>query len=207
MANLPIIILGCSGHCKVLIDALVISKKKIIGIACPDLKKNDTYYGQKVIGNDDEILKYNPDEIELVVGVGQIHGCSIRKRLLNLFTEKQYKFASIIHPASTVSPSVVLSEGVQIMANTVIQADSKIGSHVIVNTGATIDHDCVIGDFSHLAPGVTLSGNVKIGKNCHIGTGTSIIQNITIGDNCLIAAGSVVYQNIESDTKLIQKKT
>jgi sugar O-acyltransferase (sialic acid O-acetyltransferase NeuD family) len=77
-----------------------------------------------------------------------------------------------------------------------VQADTKIGEHTIVNTGASIDHDCAIGSFCHIAPQVTLCGEVSVGDGTIVGSGTTVVPGITIGKWCKIGAGSVVTKNI-----------
>lgn len=40
------------------------------------------------------------------------------------------------------------------MPNVVINADTIIGNHVIINTGSIIEHDNQIGDYVHVSPNV-----------------------------------------------------
>ncbi len=82
------------------------------------------------------------------------------------------------------------------MPGVIVQADARLGRHVIVNTAATVDHDCVLGDFAHIAPGVVLCGAVQVGEGTLVGAGSVIAPNLTIGANCLIAAGSVVTTHL-----------
>ncbi|HIC96179.1 TPA: transferase, partial [Candidatus Bipolaricaulota bacterium] len=70
------------------------------------------------------------------------------------------------------------------------------GENVIINTGATIDHDCVIEDYVHISPGVHLAGNVKLGELSHIGIGASAVQRVKIGKGVIIGAGAVVIDDI-----------
>ena len=44
------------------------------------------------------------------------------------------------------------------MANSVLNNNVTIGSHVIINTGSIIEHDNVFGKFSSTGPGVTTGG-------------------------------------------------
>jgi UDP-3-O-[3-hydroxymyristoyl] glucosamine N-acyltransferase len=48
-------------------------------------------------------------------------------------------------------PSASIAEGVMILHGSVIQADTIIGKHVLVNTAASIDHENVIGDYAHVS--------------------------------------------------------
>jgi len=82
------------------------------------------------------------------------------------------------------------------MAGTVINAASVIEDLVIVNTGATIDHDCRIGCGVHIAPQCALAGNVTVGEGAFLGTGAKAIPGVQIGRRATVGAGAVVIRNI-----------
>ena len=67
---------------------------------------------------------------------------------------------------------------------------------MVINTGASVDHDCKIRDGVQLAPRVVLGGRVHIGDLSFVGIGATIINRIVIGRNCLIGAGAVVVRDI-----------
>jgi UDP-perosamine 4-acetyltransferase len=199
----PVLILGAGGHAKVLIEALMQSGADIAGIADQDpAMVGAKLFNVPVIGGDDIVSEFPPGEIALVNGLGSIGFPVRRTQLFELFREKGYCFATVIHPSAVIASDVVLDEGVQIMAGAVIQPGCRIGRNAIINTRASVDHDCIIGHDVHIAPGVTLSGGVQVGDRVHIGTGAIVIQGIVIGNNSLIAAGAVVAANILADTKV-----
>lgn len=213
MNKLPIIIIGAGGHAKVLIDTLLMLDEKILGIVDEDEGKIGTeILDIPVIGNDSLISNYSVGEIVLVNGIGSIQYMNARKNVYDKFKNGGYSFLSIIHPSAIIGRQVTLEEGVQIMAGTIIQIGSYIGSNSIINTRVTIDHDCMIGKHVHIAPGTVLSGSVEIGEEVHIGTGSAVIQNIHIGSHSTIGAGSVVVKSMPENivawgvpAKVIQK--
>lgn len=105
--------------------------------------------------------------------------------------EKKYKFVSVYHPSSSVSRLAKIGEGTVVMAGAVVQAGAKIGRHVIVNTGASVDHDCIVGDFAHIAPGVHLCGGVEVGAGALVGVGSCAVPGAKIEAWSLTKAGSV----------------
>ena len=62
------------------------------------------------------------------------------------------------------------------MANSVLNNNVTIGSHVIINTGSIIEHDNVFGKFSSTGPGVTTGGNVEVGELTHLGIGSTVLN-------------------------------
>ncbi|GMB01705.1 acetyltransferase [Pelosinus sp. IPA-1] len=200
----PVIIVGAGGHAKVVIDMLRGSSVEIIGATDSNPEKMNTYVlGIPVIGTDEVILHYKPEQIFLVNGMGSVGLPAIRREIFDYFKTLDYSFATVIHPSAIVASEVIFGEGVHIMAGAVIQPGCHIGSNSIINTAVSVDHDCRIGSHVHLAPGVTLSGGVEIGDGVHIGTGAIMIQGIKIGGNSVVGAGAVVIKNVAEDTKVI----
>jgi UDP-perosamine 4-acetyltransferase len=196
----PVVLIGGGGHAKVLIEALRLSEVEIAGItdprqdACPAAET-----GVRIIGDDDTIENYSPDDFTLAVGLGGVRANGQRRILFDRYRERGYRFLTIIHPSAIIASDCQIDDGAQIMAGAVIQPGCRIGANTIVNTRASVDHDCTIGDHVHLAPGVTLSGSVRIAANTHVGIGTCVIQNIEIGESVTIGAGSVVIHDLPAD--------
>lgn len=194
MSSKPVIIIGNGGHARVLIEILLMQKKEILGYTAPAQEHNP--YHIPYLGTDEEILHYDQREIELVNAIGSVSTTKLRTYIFTFFKSRGYHFLNIIHPSAVVSSTVLLGEGVQIMAGAIIQPFVRIGDNTIINTSASIDHDCYIGKNCHIAPGCVLSGSVTVGEGTHIGTGTNIIQNVKVGKNVIIGAGSLVLKHI-----------
>jgi acetyltransferase-like isoleucine patch superfamily enzyme len=75
-----------------------------------------------------------------------------------------------------------------------------VGAHVVVNTGAIIDHDCRIAEFAHLAPGSCLAGNVRVGAGCLVGVGSSVGPGVRLGEWSTLGAGGVAMSDIPANT-------
>lgn len=193
----PIIVLGGGGHAKVLIDILRRLNCRLLGITDPNQAMGQLLHGVNVLGADSVVFDYSESGIELINGVGSLpKDKGLRAALFNTFNSKGYHFKTLIDPTAFIAADVELSEGVQVMAGSIIQAGTKIAENTIINSGAIIEHDCRIGQHVHVAPGAVLSGTVKVGNHVHIGTGATIIQGINIGTGSIIGAGSVVTQDI-----------
>ena len=199
--NNPIIILGNGGHASVLTEILLLQGRKVLGFTAPEEQRNS--YGLGYLGTDEMIRTFNPEKVDLVLGLGTVNISYVRQSIFEDLKNQGYTFATCIHPTAIISATARLAEGVQVMAGAIVQPHVRIGENTIINTGSIIEHDCVIGSHIHIAPGTTISGSVIIGNGSHIGTGSSIIQGIEIGGNSLIGAGAVVISNIGTNKKAI----
>ena len=202
----PVIIMGAGGHTKVLVEVLKLSGGHIIGLVAPNIMPGSSCFGVTVLGEDDALAMYSPDDVELVNGIGALPGRWKRWKVAARMRRKGFRFSQAIHPSAIISTDAVLGEGVQIMAGVVIQPGVQVGQDCILNTGVLVDHDCKIDNACHLAPGVTLSGNVEIGGYTHLGTNTSAIHGILIGAHSVVAAGSVVYEDIPDNVIFVQRR-
>ena len=199
------LILGAGGHAKVVADVMQLTGVSVDGFVTPNLDVGNYFLNATII-NDDDVLRWKPDEVNLLNGIGSLPYSMLRWRIAEKMRRHGYRFGQVVHPSSIVARDVTVNEGGQVMAGAVIQPGSSIGRDTIINTGTSIDHDCVIGDQCHIAPGVSCSGGVKIGDDCHIGTGAVITQGVTIGNGCVVAAGSVVYRDLSDHSRLIQHR-
>jgi len=201
--SFPVLILGAGGHAKVLIEALHHLHIPIKGITSADLaSQGQAILGETIIGGDDKITYFSPDQIRLVNGLGSIGDSLVRRKLYESWRARGYFFAKVVHPAAVVAADVVMEDGVQIMAGAVVQPGTIICANSIVNTRTSVDHDCHIDAHVHLAPGVTLSGGVHVGENTHLGTGATVIQGVKIGRNCLVAAGALVVNDVDDGMRV-----
>jgi len=195
--NCPLLVLGTGGHARVLLDALFLRGCTVLGMVGPDSQRHGTsIMGITVLGSDAVVYEYSPAEVELVNGLGSIGSMAARRELFTRFSASGYRFAQVIHPSAIVARDVVLGEGVQLAAGSIVQTAARIGENTLINTRASVDHDCVIGAHVHIAPGCTLSGGVQVGDSVHIGCGATIREGVCLGEGCLVAAGAVVVAEV-----------
>lgn len=193
-----IILLGGGGHCKVVIETILLEKKyDVVGIIDLQEKVGQSVSSIPIVGTDEELREYLIKKVDFCfITLGSVGNPNLRIKLFNKAKEIGFKFPNIIHPGSMISKSAKMGEGNYIAAGVIINADSIIGSNCIINTSTVIEHDCKIGDFVHFASGVTLCGGVEIGSFSHIGSGSVVIQHLRIGKNTIIGAGSTVIEDI-----------
>lgn len=189
-----VVIIGASGHGKVIADTVLKSGDKVVGFFDDGVEKGTQIVGFSVLGKTEDYKNYS--DCEFVIAIGDSY---IREKIAN---ELPVKWYTAIHPTAVISSlDVEIGEGTVVMANAVINSSAKIGKHCIINTGAIVEHDNVLEDYVHLSPNVVLSGIVKVGKSTHIGAGSCTKQVLNIASDCVFGAGSVIVKDItESGT-------
>ena len=185
MINHKVILQGGGDHARVVVDCLQDLGADIIGIFDPK------YQGE--LFKVPQRGKYDRASYPEALCVIAIGDNAIRKKVA---AETAHRFFNVIHPTAVVSQKASIGNGSMILHNTVIQANTKIGEHVIVNTSAQVDHDCHIGSYAHIAPGVVLCGTVTVGEGTFIGAGAVVIPGKKIGRWATVGAGAVVISDL-----------
>jgi sugar O-acyltransferase (sialic acid O-acetyltransferase NeuD family) len=189
-----IAIIGAGGHGKVVLSTLVAAGQHVDAFFDDD----STLIGKTVLGIPVEgpLNAATPDRIKsLVIGVGDNR---VRQSLAKRFSWVTWLTAR--HPSSWIDSSVVLEGGSVVFAGAVVQPDTIIGEHAILNTGCTVDHDCRIGAFVHLGPGVHLCGDVSVDEGVLLGVGAIVRPGIRIGRWSVVGAGAVVIRDVPAES-------
>lgn len=187
------ILIGASGHAKVILDILQQNNLKVDEIldANPPVSE---LFGVPVSLDDGQQVS---GETEAVIAVGNNR---VRKKIAEI---RLLQYVAAVHPRSTVSPFAQIGAGTVVMANAVINPEASIGKHCIINTGAVIEHDCVLGDYVHISPNAALAGNVTVGEGSHIGIGAVAIQGVTIGKWVTVGAGAAIIRDVPDGVTVV----
>lgn len=202
MSKENVIIVGASGHSKVIIDCFEKEGKyEILGLLDSNRTIGEETLGYKIIGTDSnlsELLLENPN-CKLFVAIGDNW---IRYKVIEKLSGlvPNLKFASTIHPSAQIGKNVRIGEGVVVLAGAIINCATEIGDYTIINTKASIDHDSCMLKYSSLAPNVTTGGNVVIGEYSAVSIGATIKHGVTIGCHSLIGAGALLLNDCPDNT-------
>lgn len=191
----PLILIGGGGHCKSVIGIAEKCGFDILGIIDRPSEFGNKVLDYKVVGNDDEIVKY-VDKAVFHITVGFVKNADLRIRLFENVIKNGGKIVSIVSPNACVSKYSEIGEGTAIMNFANINAGAVIGRNAIINNFANIEHDVKIGEHTHISTGAMINGDCKIGNRCFIGSQTVIANGINICDDAIIGAGAVVVKDI-----------
>lgn len=185
-----VIIIGASGHGKVVADTILQSGDRVRGFLDDNPELGESFIGFPVLGTVDQFVDY-PDA-KFVVAIGN---AKIREKIVEKLAGVSWYTA--IHPRAVISSlDTSIGEGAVVMADAVINAGARIGKHCIINTGAVVEHDNRIEDFAHISVGAKLAGTVHVGKGTWVGIGAAVKNNVEICEECMIGAGAVVVGDV-----------
>ena len=197
-----IIIIGSSGHAKVVIDIVQQEGKyHIIGLIDRFRKVDEETIGYKILGKEEDLPKLI--KMHTIKGIlVAIGDNSIRAKVVSSVRETcpNICFVSAIHPHASIATNVSIGEGTVVMAGVSINPCVSIGEFCILNTNSSLDHDSKMANFSSLAPRVVTGGYCDIGEYSAICIGATLIERVHIGKHTVIGAASLVLKSLGAYT-------
>ena len=103
----PLVLLGAGGHAKVLVSLIQALGRPVAGVCDPSLAREGAmvWRGMPVLGGDEALDRFDPSEVELVNGLGQLVGGVARERLFASMAARGFHFPALVHPAAWVDPT------------------------------------------------------------------------------------------------------
>lgn len=141
------------------------------------------------VEEDDQLVR----EFDFIITLGVF---PLRRRLFRIIRERDGRLASVIHPATSISPSAKIGANVVVNAFAVVSPNAKIGDLVLIEDHSSIGNGCILGDNTLLAIGVRMGSGVVCEGDIFLGMGAIVVNNTTIGRRSYIGAGAVVTGDI-----------
>ena len=207
MKTAEIIILGVNGNCIDIAEAIDLLTErgtpvKMAGFLDDNIAvQGKPVAGFPILGKIADAPKFA--DAKFICGIGSSQ--SYRRKLAIIASTglPVERWATLVHPAASVSRSARLGCGTVVLANSVVGANARVGNHVMVLQNSVISHDTVVGDGCAIATGVSISGLVVVGTNCYVGSNTSVKERLQIGDRALVGMGAVVTRDVAADTMVV----
>lgn len=141
----PLIIIGCGGHAKSLIDIVETTNEfEIIGLVGRGSEVGKKILGYSVIGCDGDLNRIQKRCSNALLAIGQLKDATLRKRIAAMIIELQFNTPTIISSKAHVSPHARIGEGTTIGHGAIINAGAVIGRFCIINSHALIEHDSTL---------------------------------------------------------------
>ncbi len=195
-----IVIVGASGHAKVVIDIVEReAKHHIAGLIDTQRAIGEVVLGYPVIGREADLPELTRQHqlggVLIAIGDNFVRS-QVTERIAQLCP--QLPIVSAIHPGASIARDVSIGAGTVIMAGACVNPCVTISRGCILNTLASLDHDSVMEDFSSLAPRVATGGNCRIGVCSAICIGAVLSHGVHIGEHTVVGAGSTVLHSVPS---------
>lgn len=167
-----LLIIGAGGHGRSVAEAIQLNGEfEIAGFLDDSWPTNTKVWSYPIHGGTSEISQYRSVADWVIVAIGNN---KLRAELLGKLVEAGFQIATVKHPAAIISPLATIGAGTTIMAGAIIGTDSKLGKGVIVNSGATVDHDCEVEDFGHLGVNTCMAGGSRLGEGAWLHAGNAL---------------------------------
>lgn len=195
-----IVVFGSGVHSKVIFSEIIkIKKYNFLGFVddfSQKGKKIITYKKKSFfnLGKIKDVLKNNGGEGSKLYGIIGVGFNYTRKKIVKevFKLDKTFKWETVISKNCILNGNINIGEGSLIMSGVVINTETTIGNHCIINTSSSIDHDNYFKDFSSCGPGVVTGGKVTLGENSYLGIGSIVKHGVQIGKNTVIGGNSFV---------------
>ncbi len=189
-----LIIIGAGGHARACAEIAARCGFTVVGFCDPARALGEWINGVPVIAEDDErLLAEWTKDTQLFVALGNN---ARRVELGELAQEQGIELATLADPTTVVSTSAETGAGSVLMANVVVNANTRVGAHCILNTACTIDHDGDLADGVQIGPGVHTAGGVRFAEKALAGVGASLVPGVRVGREAIVGAGAVVTEDV-----------
>lgn len=141
-----------------------------------------------------------PGGTHYAVGVGD---SAARARIDARLSGLGWQAASLIHPAATVGPDVLLGPGSIVCPAACITTSVRIGRGSIVNVAASVHHDASLGEFVTLSPHAAVLGRARVGDRSTIHSAAVVLPRVRVGRDCVAGAGAVVLNDVPDGSVVV----
>lgn len=193
-----ILILGASGHARVLVD--IVERQgayEIAGFVDREGRRQCRVTGYQVLGTDDAIgqiaREQGVDSCCVAIGDNWARGQVVHTLAT---THPELRFPVLVHPSASIGRDVTLGDGTVVMAGAIVNSGTRVGEFCILNTHSSLDHDCELSSFASLGPGAVVGGHVRIGPYSAVCLGARVVDTAGVGEHVVVGAGATVLQDI-----------
>ena len=156
-------------------------------------KRGHQIEGVAVLGAADQIDRELNSKPSFICAIGNNR---IRLDVVTRLLALGWKGASVVDPSVYCSESVIIGPGSYVAPQSTLSPYCEIGSHVIVNFGASITHNVKLEDYSQVAPGAGVMGFGALKEGAFVAANGVVMPGVTIGAWATLGACSFAMQDI-----------
>ena len=160
-----VVVWGASGHAIVVAGILdLLAEYELVGFLddVNPQRQGEVFCGRRILGGREQLTLLKEEKVvHVALGFGQ---CSGRLEIGSFLEESGTTILTLVHPSAVIGPGVRIGEGSVVQAGVVLDPNSEIGKHVILNKKASVSHGAMIEDGVHICPGANLASDVQVGR-------------------------------------------
>lgn len=196
----PLVLLGAGGFARETVELVRAVNDpcptfELLGFLDDDPKLHGTTRNGTEILGPLAALAEMPD-VAVAVCLGSPENPTLRRSIVARLALPDERFATLVHPSSTIGASVHVGVGTVVHAGCVMTAELSIGRHVSLMPNVIVTHDDVLEDFVTVGGGTTFAGSVSVGESAYVGAGVAVREGVDIGRDSLVGLGSVVLSDV-----------
>lgn len=149
--------------------------------------------GRKVYTFDQIKQIYSPDEIRIIISLGEP---TARKAVYDRIKADGYKLHTYIDVSARIWDNVQIGEGCIVFPETVVDNNTVLKENSIIYLNAMVGHDTVVGAHSVVSVKSFIAGHCNIGACSYIGPGALLKDRLQIGEEGVIGLGAAVYRDV-----------
>lgn len=201
---MKIVIIGGRGTAIVVADQMFDARHRfgmdieVLGLALDDHSGGDEISGYPILCDIKDAYKRfgGYEDVKFVYQLYRPDVIRERTKILSDLNIPSDKFATFIHPSVMLAKSARIGYGNILLANVVVNCNSKLGNFNTINSGALLGHDIIVGDNNYFAGQVCVGSGIKIGSMNFFGLNSSIRNGIEIGDGNVVGMATNITKGI-----------
>ena len=197
-----LLVLGASGHAKVVLDAIERSGTyRVAGLVGKGGPAGSRVFGYPVLGDDGDLPSILGEHH--VGGAVVAIGDNWRRHEVARAVRERFPglaFPAIVHPSAQIARGVTMGEGAVVLAGVVVNADASVGAYCLLNTSSSLDHDGRMDIASSLGPNAAVGGGAVIGPFSAVAMGATVLQQRRVGEHSVVGANSLVLNDVPGHT-------
>jgi len=189
----PLLLLGCGGHARSMIDLVESSDYwHVLGLIGLPGQVGENVFGYPVLGCDKNLPNLRQQCSHALLAIGQIDSSSRREQLAAELVRLDFELPVVISHHAHVSRHAHLGIGISVGHGAIVNAGACIGNYCILNNNSLIEHDAMVGKFCHISTGALVNGGAVVGDSSFIGSGAVLREGLHLPPKTVISAGKRV---------------
>jgi sugar O-acyltransferase (sialic acid O-acetyltransferase NeuD family) len=186
-----------------IVDALNHSEVawEVVGFLDDARGRGTNYQGIEVLGGIREASKL--PGVVFVNSIGSDRSYRKRADVLAMTGLPMERFATLIHPLAIVSRRAQIGLGTCVNGFARLASGVKVGNHVWLGPGCSLDHDTTVEDYAVVGAGSVLTGGVRVRASAFIGAQAALRTRVEVGEKAQVGLGAIVIADVASGTTVV----